>query len=160
MEMQKSNNAGGTCVHIFNNTYIHVLRETLDLLSCLRKITWALASSFIMHLKHENTWCMNWGNTQLWERILREWERGFTMLHISSCRNTHWNPHSQAAGRGRKVRGTENCSKRINEKRKYLPSQFPVPKVLKPAKKCFFLSLLHSSSPPPSCFGRANVRQW
>ncbi len=38
MEMQRSYNAGGTCVCIFDNTYIHVERETLDLLLWLRKI--------------------------------------------------------------------------------------------------------------------------
>lgn len=81
----------------------------------------------------------------------RERER-FTMLHSSSCRNTHWNPHSQAAGRGRKVRETENCSKRRNEKRKYLPSQLPVPTLVNLLRKYSFLSFLHSSSPPPSCF--------
>lgn len=74
------------------------------------------------------------------------------MLHSSSCRNTHWNPHSQAAGTGRKVRETENCSKRRNEKRKYLPSHLPVPTLVNLLRKYSFLSFLHSSSPPPSCF--------
>lgn len=68
--------------------------------------------------------------------------------------------HTLESPHPRKVRETENCSKRINEKRKYLPSHFPVPEALKPAQKIFFpflsalLLLCLASS------GRANVRQW
>lgn len=92
-----------------------------------------------------------------YEHVYREREierERFTMLHSSSCRNTHWNP-PQPSCRQRKE---SERNRELQQEEKWEEEIFTVSvassNAHKPTQKIFcpFLSFLHSSSPPPSCF--------